>query len=483
MALVTIVGLGPGDARLLTREAWEILSAAPVVYARTAKHPTLAGLPKHVQIVSFDDVYEAVRSLDKVYATIAERILQIASESENVIYAVPGSPAVAEETVNLIRAAGVPMRTVHGLSFVEPVLDILGRDALPGTHIADAIEIAARYHPPFNTGRPVLVAQLYSRALASDVKLTLVNAYPDDHRVALVHSAGTDDAAVEWLPLRAVDHSDMISHLTALYVPPLVDSFDFVALSETVAHLRAPDGCPWDREQSHASLRTNLLEETYEVLTAIDAEDTDALAEELGDLLLQIVLQTQIAVDDSEFHMADVTNGINTKLIRRHPHVFGEVSVDGVDAVIHNWEVLKAQERSESGDVMHRGVLSGVPRAMPALAQAEAYQARAARIGFDWPSISGVTAKLHEEIAEVESAQTPERLQAEMGDLLFAVVNWARWLGVEPESALREANARFRRRFEWIEARVAAREGKMSAMTLEELEELWEAAKAALDVE
>ena len=155
----------------------------------------------------------------------------------------------------------------------------------------------------------------------------------------------------------------------------------------------------------------------------------------------------------------------------------------GVAADIHTWEALKAQGRAESGDVTHPGVLSGAPAAMTALAQAEAYQARAAHVGFDWPSVSGVTAKVHEEIAELESAQTPERLQAEMGDLLFAVVNWARWLGVEPESALREANARFRRRFEWIEARVAVREGKMSAMTLEELNELWEAAKAALDIE
>jgi tetrapyrrole methylase family protein/MazG family protein len=292
--------------------------------------------------------------------------------------------------------------------------------------------------------------------------------------VRLVHAAGTGERSVEDIPLHGIDRSERIAHLTTLYVPPLVGAFE--EFQETIARLRAPDGCPWDREQTHLSIRGNLLEETYETLEALDREDPRQTAEELGDLLLQILLHVQMATEAGEFRMADVVRGIDEKIHRRHPHVFGDLKVEGVGQVLRNWEEIKAEERNgkEGGS---GGLFDGVPLAMPALEQAVSYQKRAARVGFDWPAIDGVKEKVAEETAELESAGNEQERTHELGDLLFAVVNYARWLKVNPESALREANARFRDRFGRVEAG-AKRLGKaLKDMTLEELDALWEEAK------
>src|SRR5262245_9351869 len=202
---IIIVGLGPGSPDQLTREAWQVLSQAGEIYARTARHPTLARLPAGLSVNSFDDLYESTPAFEQVYAAIAERVLALGQRPEGVVYAVPGHPAIGEATVGLIRAQageiGLPVRLVAGLSFVEPTLTALAVDALPNLQISDALELAARHHPPFQPDAPALVAQLYSAAIAGDVKLTLMNQYPDEHRVALVHSAGTTDERVEWLPL------------------------------------------------------------------------------------------------------------------------------------------------------------------------------------------------------------------------------------------------------------------------------------------
>ena len=397
------------------------------------------------------------------------------------MYAVPGHPLVGEATVALVRqraeTEGLAVRIVPGLSFVEPCLAAVGYDALSGVMLADALELAALRHPTFSPDAPALVAQLYSADLASDVKLTLMNQYPDEHPVVLIHAAGGPDEAVERLPLFEIDRSRQIAHLTALFVPALPRPGAFETFQNTIARLRAPDGCPWDREQTHESLRSHLLEESYEALQALDAGDLAAMREEFGDLLLQIVLHSQIAVEAGEFSMADVITGINAKIIRRHPHVFGDVKVDGVAEVWKNWETLKAEERSDKGQGA-RGVLEGLPAALPALAQAEAYSRRAARVGFDWLDISGVVAKVGEELGELQVASDPEAQADELGDLLFAVVNYARWLQVDAESALRAANAKFARRFAQVEAAAQNAGRALSDMSLEELDALWEQAKS-----
>jgi len=429
-AAITIVGLGPGPASLLTVEAAEVLRGAGEVWVRTARHPTVAELPE-IPWHSFDEYYERGEDFRAVYAAITDEVLRLARRPQGVVYAVPGSPQVGEATVGeirrLARDAGLVCRVVEGISFVEPCLAALGLDALDGLYLADALDLAGRHHPPFPPSAHALVAQLYSAQLAGDVKLVLMNQYPEEHRVRLIHAAGGGDAVVEECPLHEIDRSGKTAHLTALYVPPLAGALE--ELQETLAHLRAPEGCPWDREQTHLTIRGNLMEEAYEVLEALDREDPQKLVEELGDLMLQIGLHTQIAAEAGDFRMADVIAGIDAKLHRRHPHVFGETKVDGVGEVLQNWEQIKAEERS--GKLEGGGLFDGVPSALPALEQAVSYQKRAARVGFDWPEIGGVKAKVAEELAELEAARDEDQRSAELGDVLFAVVNYARWLKLD----------------------------------------------------
>lgn len=479
---ITILGLGPGHPDWLTREAWRVLESAPEIYLRTARHPTVEALPVSVTCHSFDHFYEQAIEFDEVYAAIVAEVLRLGARPQGVLYAVPGHPSVGEATVQSIRtqaaAHGLLVQVVAGLSFIEPALAALNVDALPNLQLADALDVATRHHPLFHPDAPVLIAQLYSAGLASDVKLTLMAQYPDEHDVVLIHAVGTPDERLEHVPLFEIDQSEHIAHLTALYVPPLPQAASLEAFQDTITHLRAPDGCPWDKEQTHQTLRAHLLEETYEALAALDADDPAALREELGDLLLQIVMHAVIAAENGDFNLAEVIAQVRAKIIRRHPHVFGAVQVSDAGEVLQNWEAIKAAERQDKKQ--RTGLLSGVPLGLPALAQATEYQARAARVGFDWPVLDEVIAKAREEWAELEAATTPDHRAEELGDLLFVMVNWARWLKIDPEAALRQANTKFGRRFGYIEQQAAAQGRDLKSMTLVEMDALWNQAKQSL---
>jgi tetrapyrrole methylase family protein / MazG family protein len=409
-------------------------------------------------------------------------VLELGRRSQGVVYAVPGHPYVAEATspeiIRRAQAEQLPVRVVDGLSFLEPACTALEIDPFPRLALIDALELVASHVPSFPTNYPVLIAQIHSPAVAADLKLTLASLYPDEHPVKLVHAAGTVQQQVESLTLYEIDRSHRIGLLTALYLPPLAENSSFEAFLEVVAHLRAPEGCPWDREQTHLTLRADLLEETYEALAALDAGDPESLCEELGDLLLLILLHTQIASDDGEFTIVDVLRGVNTKIVHRHPHVFGDVQAASAGAVLKNWERLKAEERASQGK-SEASLLAGVSLALPALLQAEQYQKRAHHVGFDWSDVQGVRAKLDEELHEVDTAAGQTEQSAEIGDLLFAVVNLARWFHLDAESALREANARFYKRFSSIEAAARAQGRAVSDLTMDEMEALWQRAKKA----
>ncbi|MFN2144748.1 MAG: nucleoside triphosphate pyrophosphohydrolase [Anaerolineales bacterium] len=479
MSGITILGLGPGNPAQLTLEAWETLRAASEVYLRTGQHPTVQGLPEGLVIHSFDHFYEEEETFTQVYQRIVEEILTLGRRPEGVLYAVPGHPFVAETTgpaiARLAAEEGIDVRIIEGLSFLEPTFSALRIDPLPQTSLVDALELVTSHHPEFPPHQGALVAQLYSRELAGEVKITLMAQYPDEHPVVLIHGAGTEEQVVEQLPLYQIDHSEYIGLLTSLYLPPVGEYTSFEGFQELIAHLRAPEGCPWDREQDHQTLRTNLLEEAYEAIDAIDHDDPAEMQEEFGDLLLQVVLQTQIASEYGEFNMTDVIRGIHTKLIRRHPHVFGDVELDDADTVIRNWERIKEEERSENQ--VEKGVLDGIPISMPALSVAEKYQRRAARVGFDWPEISGVMDKIEEELAELRAAEGKQQQAEEFGDLLFVLVNLGRWWGIDSEDALRQTNKKFLQRFAAIEAHARKHNLRLSDMTLDEMEAVWQAAK------
>jgi tetrapyrrole methylase family protein/MazG family protein len=251
---------------------------------------------------------------------------------------------------------------------------------------------------------------------------------------------------------------------------------NFQTFVDIIARLRAPDGCPWDRQQTHASLRANLLSECYEVLEALDESDSPALCEELGDLLLQIVLHAQIARDAGEFEIGDVIESIAAKIVRRHPHVFGSARAKDAEEVMHNWETLKRKERPEG-----TSMLEGVPKDMPALDYAYEISRRAVRVGFEWEDIEGVIDKLVEEVKEIKDAGSPEEKAVEFGDLLFTLVNFARWQGIDSESALREANRKFYRRFAHMEELCRRRGRDLPSLSFREWNDLWEEAKREVD--
>jgi tetrapyrrole methylase family protein / MazG family protein len=244
-------------------------------------------------------------------------------------------------------------------------------------------------------------------------------------------------------------------------------------LREIVAHLRSPDGCPWDREQTHQSLKPHLIEECYELVDAIDAGDDKEMKEELGDLLLQVVLHSQMASEEDRFDMDDVAAVIADKLMHRHPHVFGENKLPDSEAVLRQWEVIKRAEKQE-----RKSALDGVPKALPALARAQKMQTKAARVGFDWNDADGALEKVQEELAEIESA-SEHQIEEEVGDLLFAVVNFARKKGLDAEQALWKATAKFSDRFQAMERLAKDRDLELSSLNLSQMDEIWEEAKAS----
>ena len=477
---ITVLGLGPGHPGLLTRQAWQVIEACQEIYVRTRKHPVVDSLPKNIQVFSFDDFYDAEQTFADVYEKIVQKVLELGQRPQGVVYAVPGHPYVAEATspeiIRRARLEHISVRVVEGLSFLEPAFTALELDPYPQLALVDALELVACHVPSFPTSFPALIAQIHSQAVAADLKLVLTALYPDEYPVKLLHAAGTDKQRIESLALYEIDRSPYIGLLTALYLPPLAAETSFESFLEVVAHLRAPEGCPWDREQTHQTLRADLLEETYEALAALDAGDPEGLREELGDLLLLIFLHTQIASDNGDFTMVDVLRGINTKIVYRHPHVFGDFHAADAGAVLKNWERLKADERASKGK-SEASLLDGVSLALPALLQAEQYQKRARHVGFDWKDIRGVREKLEEELHEVDAATRGAELAAEIGDLLFSVVNLARWHHLDAESALREANARFYKRFSSIEAAARVQGRSLTDMSLDEMEALWQKAK------
>lgn len=432
---ITVVGLGPGDASLLTVEARDTLASAPEVWLRTARHPTVEGLPAGPRYESFDAVYESLDTFDAVYEAIVGRLLDLARRPEGVLYAVPGHPLVGEATVRglLDRAPadGTDVRVLPAVSFVDTALVALGLDPLArGLLVLDALALGD-HRRLLVPERPTLIAQLYDRRAATQAKLALLESYPPEHLVRVLRATGTRQAPVEDVPLAELDRSGAFDHLTTIYLPPVpltLDVRSFEGLRAIIARLRAPeDGCPWDLEQTHETLKRFLLEEAYEALDALDEGEPARVAEELGDLLMQVVLHAQVAEDDGEFVIEDVLGSIGAKLVRRHPHVFGDVSVEGASDVIRNWDILKNEERGE------QPLLDAVPKAMPALAQAQAVQSRAAKAG------------LAPETRRPALAIDAETLD-DLGDLLFAIVEHARERDLDAEEALRLAVRRFRTR-------------------------------------
>lgn len=484
---ITIVGLGSGDENQLTLGAWRTLQAAGLVYVRTDKHPVVDSLKQSgVAVRSFDGLYEAHGSFAGVYAAIVDELLRLVrGASGPVVYAVPGHPMVAETTTGLLRerceAEGVELTVLGGESFLDQAFLRFGFDPLEGFALFDATALPVS-GSALEPRAHALIAQVYDTHTASDAKLFLMGAYPDDYEVVVGHELGVAGRErIVKAPLYDLDRLEGYGNLSLVWVPrtdePAVRNRSFERLREIVDILRSPEGCPWDREQTHASIRKNLIEETYEVLETIDDDDPAAMCEELGDLLLQIMLHSQMEAETGTFDVWDVIAGLNEKLIRRHPHVFGDVGASDADEALRNWNAVKAEEKKSRGiDPEQLSALAGVPRDLPGLMKAYRLQKKAAQVGFDWERIDEVYAKIAEEIAELQTAADDERL-GELGDLLFAVVNLARFLRIDPEEALASTNRKFIERFGYIERQLRLKNQTFDQTDLLEMENLWQEAK------
>lgn len=474
--IIHIVGLGPGNPRLVTVDTLDTIAATETRYVRTARHPSAALVP---DARTFDHLYDSLDTFDEVYASIADELTRAAREHGTIVYAVPGSPLVLERTVARLRTVDdLDVRLHPAVSFLDEAWRVLHLDPIEtGVRLVDGHDFAAS---AAGVTGPMLVAHTHANWVLSDIKLAIDDPDPDA-RVVLLHHLGLDDETIVETTWAAMDRALEADHLTSLWIPSLgvPVAAELVRFHELARTLRAR--CPWDIEQTHTSLVRYLIEETYEVVDAIENLDADDPAtdgdfiEELGDLLYQVGFHSAIAEEQGRFTIADVARTVHDKLVARHPHVFGDVVVADAGEVESNWEAIKAKEKPA-----RTGIFDGLASSSPSLLLADKVQQRAARAGFDWPDHDGPLAKVGEEAREVSTAVAagdPEAVRAEVGDLLFAAVNVARKLGVEPESALRSAVSRFRARVEAVDADARQSGRDTASLTPAELDELWESAK------
>ena len=467
---VVVAGLGPAGPELVTAGTLDAVARIRHRFLRTARHPA-ASISPGAQ--AFDDVYDDAATLEEVYGRIVEALVAAATEHGEVLYLVPGSPAVAERTVELLRAdRRVKAEVLAAPSFLDLAWDRLGVDPLAaGVRLVDGRRFAEE---AAGERGPLLVAQCDSRTVLSDIKLAVEEG---GCAVTVLQHLGLPDERVFEVAWDDLDRAVDADHLTSLWVPQLAAPVarELARFAELVRTLR--QRCPWDREQTHQSLSRHLLEETYETLEALSALDQPGppgeayahLAEELGDLLFQVCFHATLAAEAGQFTLADVAQGIHDKLVHRHPHVFGTVEADTAGQVMANWERIKqAEKRRES-------IMEGIPAALPSLLYAHKVQRRAASVGFDWDSVEGAYPKVAEELAELRA----DPGQEELGDLLFAVVNVARHLDLDPEAALRRAAVKFRDRFVAVEELASARGLDLAATSPRGLDVLWDEVKRA----
>ena len=477
---ITVVGLGPaGLDRLCASDLERLIDPSVTVVVRTIQHPACRQLADRRTVITCDDLYEAADDFDDVYDGIVARVLDLAGDGD-VVYAVPGSAVVGERAVTRLvaraRESGIPSRVVPGESFID--LACVAVDLDP---IADGLQILdARALPdPLPLHVPSLITQIDTPFVAGDVALALGRVLPDSFEVTLLDRLGDPDASITSTTVGDLPRADTGPRST-LYVPAAdVGWFGLVATNRILR-----TACPWDAKQTHHTLVSHLIEETYETVDAIGKLPVDApggdvddaayalLEEELGDLLLQVVFHANLAAEAGVFDVDEVAEGIRRKIVHRHPHVFGDVVAEEVSEVLANWEELKNAEKGRES------LMDDVPTALPGIARADKIQRRVATVGFDWPDAEPVFAKVVEELDELrEVTSDRDRATGELGDLLFSVVNLARHLDIDPEIALARANDAFSARFRVVERLAAGRGTRLRDLDLATLEELWQAAK------
>lgn len=471
MKRILIVAIGPDNANLLTLQAAEVLRGAQRILLRTGKHGVAAWLKDNeIAYETLDGLYESADDFDALNEAAAAAVLEAANTATGAFcYAVP-DPAT-DATIACLRRKQVPLEVMAGVTQAAQAQAGALASALPVE--AGLLTLAAMDFQPaqIDPSVPLLLTELNSRLLAGETKLKLLDVYAPELKVLF---GGKE------IMLDELDRQDVYSHLAWVYLPasPMAERsrYTFGDLLAVMQRLRSPeDGCPWDREQTHETLRQYIIEEAYELVEAIDNDEIGRVADELGDVLLQVVFHAQIAKEHGEFDVTDVTTAICNKMITRHVHIFGDVVCETSEDVLKSWEQIKKKEKglSATSDIMR-----DVPGHLPALMRASKVQNKAKQVGFDWDTPKEAMAKVHEEANEVmEELQAGLGSDEEFGDLLFAVVNTARLAGVQPELALQQATDKFIRRFAWMEQAITTDGKQLSDMTFAEMDRYWDAVK------
>ncbi|NLN49816.1 MAG: nucleoside triphosphate pyrophosphohydrolase [Clostridiales bacterium] len=482
MGKIIIVGLGPADYDSLTIKTAKILKSAKCLILRTEKHPLINDLIKEgINFQSCDDIYETSEDFDEVYERISDRVIHLSKENSEIVYAVPGHPFTYEKSVQLIieKSKGVAkIQLESALSFIDALSVALKVDLSSGIKIIDGLRMEEQ-KPDVNCAN--IITQVYNDYIASEVKLSLMDYYKDEQEICIIKGAGAKDLeSIQWVELHEVDKIGKMDYLTSIYIPKVEKDKKYSSVDDLVTLikvLRGENGCPWDKKQDHNTLKPYLIEECYEVIDAIDKNDTEAVVEELGDVLLQVLLHAQIGKEDGEFDLRDIATVLNNKLVNRHPHVFGSASVSDETGAKKSWEESKKEEK---GIKRYSDILIDIPKAMPSLTRSYKIQEKAALAGFDWDDVTGAMNKVDEELTELKEVYKSskiDRIIEETGDLLFSVVNVARFLKIQPELALNATIEKFINRFELMEEIALSLGKNLAIMTLHEMDMLWNKAK------
>lgn len=479
--MIKVVGLGPGATESLTIGTLEVLKGGKNIYLRTEKHPTVDYLKSiSIQFETYDDKYEQYNNFDDVYKAIAEDLIQKHKMYGEVIYGVPGHPLVAETSVKLLiglcEKEEIELEILPAVSFIDAVIESLKLDPIEGLKIIDAFDIKNQV---LDKRVGLLITQVYNKFIATDIKLALQEYYKDDMEIYFVRAAGVKGLeSTRKIKLYELDRQEDTDYLTSIYIPKDLEATkDFQDLIQVMHTLRDENGCAWDREQTHETLKKYLIEECYEVLEAIDEQDEDKIIEELGDVLLQVVFHAQIAKEEGYFNVNDVIKSITNKMISRHPHIFKDVQSKNSEQVLESWENIKIKEK---GFESYTDTLKHVPKNLPGLMRADKVQQKAARVGFDWDTVEPAMEKVLEELEEVKDVYKDNnraKILEEVGDLVFATVNVARLLDIDPELAVNYSIDKFINRFQYIEENARNRNLDLKNMSLAEMDVLWNESK------
>lgn len=479
--MINIIGLGPGGRDSLTIGALEVLKNSQIILCRTEKHPLISYMKElQKKIETYDYLYDKSENFDDVYQAIAEDIICRHEKTNNLVYAVPGHPLVGEKSVlNLIELCkknSIEYKISPAISIIDKMIETLEIDPTDGLKIIDAFDINNEI---LDKRTNIIITQIYNGLIASEVKLKLSEYYDDEMEIIYFSDAGIGKKEeLRSIPIYELDMQDDIDFLTAVYIPKDKDGKkDVYDLINLVDILRGEDGCPWDKEQTHQSIKSSMIEECYEVVDAIEKEDTDALTEELGDVLFQVVFHAAIEKEEGYFNFNDVVQGVYDKMVYRHPHVFSNNKIDKTEDVLINWDKLKKKEKNY---ISNTDELKGVATALPALIRAKKVQSKASKLGFDFDNLSLACEKVKEELIEVldvYKTNNQAKIIEEMGDLLFSCVNVARFLNVNGEEALQKTTNKFIERFQYIEESIKAEGKKIEEATMAEMDYYWEKSK------